>query len=70
MPLFKTKTVDGVLANINKQIQQLEDVLNAQTEEGRAKALRAEALNKEVDDHFKEADRAGVVASKLRALIS
>lgn len=69
MFLFKT-TVDSVLANFNKTIEDLLIIKEVNVEMAVSKNVKAMKLKAEAHGHTAEANRADAIANKISALIS
>lgn len=68
--IFKNTSVDAVLANFNKTIDDLKSIEATHEQEAQTKHARAKALTAEAQNHGTEALRASTIAGKISALIS
>lgn len=67
--LFGRSSVDAILSNVNRNIQQLEGFASAERELAQEEDRKADALIASVRSRNAQAQRAESVASKLSALI-
>lgn len=65
-----TKSVDSIVADITKKVEQLEAAVVHHNTQGSQHLQTVADLQKEADSHFSEAERAHNIAAKLTALIS
>ena len=66
---FKNTTVDAVLSNFNKTIQDLKTIEETHTQMALDKQERIKVLTAETKNHQSEANRADAVAKKISELI-
>ena len=67
--IFGNTTVDAVLANFNKTIQDLKTIEETHTQMALDKQERIKVLTAETKNHQSEASRADAVAKKISELI-
>lgn len=64
------RSVDSIVANITKQVEQLHDTATRHHNEAQAHLAEASRLHQLHHDHSQERDRARGIAQKLKDLIS
>lgn len=68
--IFKNTTVDAVIANFNKTIEDLRSIEKAHDEQIAHKQLTISKLSAEIEGHCDEALRAHNIASNISDLIT
>ena len=66
----KLITVDQAIAGLTKIVNDLQKVVEVQTEQSSLKASQAELLKQQADEHAAEATRAAQVAEKFGSMFS